>query len=100
MFLGWGLSGLISLLGNSGFFNSVQENICLHKCWKCQDHEDSCLWKFDESQPQNFDTFDCDIACTGEPDPEKSCVDRCSRCKDAQNSCLWDFDHSQPEDFD
>jgi len=94
MFLTWALTSLIS------FYGDIKDHVCLHKCWKCQDAEDSCLWKFDSSQPQNFDTFDCDIACTGEPDPDRPCVERCDSCQDAHNSCLWEFDPSQAEDFD
>mgnify|MGYP006125251147 CR=1 FL=1 len=38
-------------------------NDCLDDCWECQDNNDACLWPYDDSQAQNFDTFDCNIAC-------------------------------------
>lgn len=41
---------------------------CLNACWACQDRKDYCLWAFDGNQEKNFDSFDCDIACTGSPD--------------------------------
>jgi len=45
-----------------------EANDCLSSCWECQDNRDTCLFEYDGNQDQDFDTFDCDIACTGSPD--------------------------------
>jgi len=41
---------------------------CLSGCWDCQDNQDACLFEYDGNQDPDFDTFDCNIACTGSPD--------------------------------
>merc|ERR1719471_1750277 len=76
---------------------------CLDLCWECQNANNECLFDFDEGQPRNFGTFDCDVACTGmvhEGSDEPDCLDLCSGCQDANNECLFDFDEGQPRNFD
>lgn len=49
---------------NSRLLSTSETDSCLSSCWDCQDNQDDCLWDFDETQEQNFDTFDCDDACS------------------------------------